>query len=324
MMIDKTAIIHIELDQLIPLKTDELSLGTAKDLNIYLVLEGKPVLYKRAGIPITEEHIKDLKDNEIDTIYIKKTECKLFIQEIEREIATLLDNKPICLETVKRWIDKIFSLSEAILSVPTKENLKAAQRITKDISEAIENNPEIAYLTAFALKKDIATSIHIANVHALSSGFAYHLGLRKEKLETIVTGSFFHDIGKIKVPDHILKKPGKLTDTEYEMIKKHTTWGYYLLNKMSFRKYAPIALYHHEFLDGTGYPEGLKNGEIPEEAKIVQICDIYEAITGIRPYRDSEPPFSALTTIKENFVIKGKIDKNLYKEFVIYLYKNKT
>ncbi len=314
--------IDIEPSELIPIEVEGLAEGTAKELDIFLIPNEKAVLYKKAGIPITKEHLKELKENGISTVYIKRKDCAVFIKELEEEISKIFE-KPVDLEVVKEWASKIANLAEAVLSTPTQENLKAAHKITERLTDFIEKKPQIAYLTAFVLKKDISTSVHISNVHTLSSGFAYHLGYKGKDLELIVTGSFFHDIGKIKVPDEILKKPGRLTQQEFEIIKRHTIWGYELLNKFSFKRYAPIALYHHEFLDGSGYPYGLKGENIPEEARIVQICDIYEALTGIRPYRNAEPPFSALSLIKEQFVVKNKLDKNLYKEFVLFLHKNK-
>ncbi len=314
--------INIEPSELIPVEVDGLTEGAAKELDIFLVPNKKAVLYKKAGVPITEKHLKELRENGISYVYIRRRDCSILIRELEEEVSKVFQ-KSVNIEVVKKWAGKVINLAEAILSTPTQENLKAAHRVTQKISESIEKNPQVAYLTAFVLKKDISTSVHISNVHTLSSGFAYHLGYKGKDLELIVTGSFFHDIGKVKVPDHILKKPRRLSPREFEIVKKHTLWGYEILNKFSFKRYADIALSHHEFLDGSGYPHGLKGEQIPEEARLVQICDIYEALTGIRPYRDAEPPFSALSLMKREFVEKEKIDIELYKEFVLFLHKNR-
>jgi HD-GYP domain-containing protein (c-di-GMP phosphodiesterase class II) len=123
----------------------------------------------------------------------------------------------------------------------------------------------------------------------------------------------------VKIDDKILKKPGILTEEEFAIIKKHTEYGYEILNNEGMKKYSSIALSHHEFIDGSGYPQGLKNDEINYYAKIVQICDIFEALTGIRPYKKPFDEFPALRIIRGEFVEVGKIDKKLFEEFVKFI-----
>ncbi|MFH5881887.1 HD domain-containing phosphohydrolase [Liberiplasma polymorphum] len=106
-----------------------------------------------------------------------------------------------------------------------------------------------------------------------------------EKLELEFAGRM-HDIGKITIPDHILKKPGKLTDDEWIIMKSHTTNGYQILRSADhYSRLADYALTHHERIDGKGYPQGLKGDAIPLFSRIISICDAYEAMTADRPYR---------------------------------------
>lgn len=177
---------------------------------------------------------------------------------------------------------------------------------------------------AFTLKKDFSTALHTSNVGALVSGFALHQGFQGDEYKRLVIAAFMHDIGKVKVSDSILKKPGKLTDEEFEIMKKHPVWGAQMLKQYDMDQYVTVALCHHEYIDGSGYPAGLKGDKIPDEAKLVQICDIYEALTGIRPYRNSMEPFDALTLLRDQFLKKGKIEKDLYVDFLTFLYKNRT
>jgi len=309
-------------EKLIKVPIEVLMPGRNRKISVYLFIQGKPVLYKKKNIPLEEEKLKRLKDNHISHVFIKKKELSLFVTDLEEEIEELL-RREANLKTLKEILSRLEKVSEFLFAFPEKEHFEHTEKISGRISQYIEENPHISYIVAFAIKKDFKTAVHVTNVYILCSGFAYHLGLRDEKLEKLMAGSFFHDIGKVKVPDEILKKPERLTPEEYEILKKHTFWGYEILQAYRFDDYAGIAYEHHEFLDGTGYPRKIRGSEISWEPQVVQICDIYEALTGIRPYRKSLEPFSALTTMRDEFAVKGKIDRNLFVEFVLFLYRHK-
>ena len=138
---------------------------------------------------------------------------------------------------------------------------------------------------------------------------------------------YLHDIGKLFIPYEILSKPGKLTDEEYEIMKKHTTLGYEMCMKdLKLRPYAAGALYHHEALNGSGYPNGLKKKDIPMEAQIIRVADEYDAIVTKRQYKTHvnisetlkdlikdtkpDPKFLALDQLTENEK-SGKINKKV-------------
>ncbi|KHC95479.1 MULTISPECIES: HD-GYP domain-containing protein, partial [unclassified Thermotoga] len=107
-------------------------------------------------------------------------------------------------------------------------------------------------------------------------------------------------IGKIAVPEHILNKPGKLTDEEFEEIKKHSIVGADILREYPELSFAvPVVLYHHERMDGSGYPFGLKDGEIPLLARILAVADVFDALTSDRPYRKAMKPEDAVALMKK-------------------------
>ncbi len=140
--------------------------------------------------------------------------------------------------------------------------------------------------------KDPETGAHIARVAHYSKMLASFLGVDDENLDIIYYASPLHDIGKIGIPDAILLKPAKLTESEFEIIKTHTTIAYNILNNTR-SKYlkagAEIAISHHEKYDGTGYPKGLKGEEIPLPGRIVAIADVFDALTTSRPYKEPWP-----------------------------------
>jgi putative nucleotidyltransferase with HDIG domain len=145
-------------------------------------------------------------------------------------------------------------------------------------------------------KKDGFTYLHTERVAELSIKVAKKLKLDKESLESLFIAATLHDIGKIKIPEHILTKPGRLTDEEYEVIKQHPFYGAEIVKDTHYTKAANIILQHHERLNGSGYPFGLKNEEISLEARIIAVCDSFDAMTEERPYR---APFSTVYAMDE-------------------------
>jgi PAS domain S-box-containing protein/putative nucleotidyltransferase with HDIG domain len=135
-------------------------------------------------------------------------------------------------------------------------------------------------------KRDPYTAGHQLRVAQLSAAIARQLGLSQERIRGIELGATIHDIGKIYIPSEILNKPGKLSEAEFELIKSHPEVGYDIIKGVSFPwPVAQMIHQHHERLDGTGYPGGLKGDRITLEAQIIAVADVVEAITAKRPYR---------------------------------------
>lgn len=146
--------------------------------------------------------------------------------------------------------------------------------------------------------KDSYTRGHSDRVAEYSVLIGEKLGLSKKDLQILKIGGLFHDIGKIGIPDSILLKNGKLSNEEYNEIKKHPSIGAHILGDSNiFKDILPIVLYHHERFDGYGYPEKLKGSDIPLMARIVSISDTFDAMTSKRVYRDSLP----LDIVKREF-----------------------
>lgn len=138
--------------------------------------------------------------------------------------------------------------------------------------------------------KDKYTRGHSDRVSKYSSLIGKKLGLCQEDIELLKIGGLFHDIGKIGITDNILLKTEKLTNVEYNEIKKHPLIGAYILENSSiFENIIPIVMYHHEKFDGTGYPQKLKGTNIPLLTRIVTIADSFDAMTSKRAYRNSLP-----------------------------------
>jgi two-component system response regulator RpfG len=149
---------------------------------------------------------------------------------------------------------------------------------------------------------DFETGNHVVRMARYAKLIAQAMGLPEDHCETIELSAPMHDIGKIGIPDHILKKPGALTAEEYEVIKMHPMIGHQILKESSSRYIemgSVIALAHQERYDGSGYPFGLLGKEIPLEARIVAVADVFDALTSVRPYKDAWPLDRAVAYLRE-------------------------
>ena len=148
---------------------------------------------------------------------------------------------------------------------------------------------------------DVFTRKHCENVAAVTCRLCKYLHCSKGFTEYCTICAYLHDIGKIFIPQEVLQKPGKLTDDEYNIIKTHTTIGYEMCLKDSkLRPYAAGPLYHHEALNGTGYPNGLHKKDIPYEGQIIRVADEYDAIVSKRQYKSHIGISDTLKILIEN------------------------
>jgi putative nucleotidyltransferase with HDIG domain len=172
-------------------------------------------------------------------------------------------------------------------------HLEGVQRLNSAMMHTIE-------AVSIALeKRDPYTAGHQKRVAALSIAIAQEMGFSEDRIEGIRLGSMVHDIGKISVPAEILNRPGRLSPDEFGIIKAHPEAGYDILKGVDFPwPIAQMIIQHHERMDGTGYPYGLKGEEIAEEARILAVADVVEAITSHRPYRPSLGTKTALEEIE--------------------------
>ena len=166
-----------------------------------------------------------------------------------------------------------------------------------------EINLEISVLKGL----DIFTNAHVLGVVKVTMAMCKKMKMKYEDVKRCVLAAYLHDVGKIRIPPEILQKTSKLTDEEYHIMKKHTVYGYEVcMEYPNFRDLAPIVRGHHENLDGTGYPDGLKEEDIPEEASLIKVADVYDALTQRRQYKDGYKQSEAFK-IMIGDVQKGKM-----------------
>lgn len=198
--------------------------------------------------------------------------------------------KPFNVEQLVITVEKLLS-DQLLLLHKEKERLEIEQRLILASITSLCNALEA---------RDSYTRGHSEAVSDIASRIALQMGIPREEVELIRLGGKLHDLGKIGVIDSVLLKPGKLSDEEFAIIKRHPVIGGEILRPVpSMAPILPIVLYHHERIDGKGYPEGLTGSSIPLWARITAVGDTYHALTSDRPYRKGMPRDKALEIIQQ-------------------------
>lgn len=183
----------------------------------------------------------------------------------------------------------------AIFDNKVMDDLRPQDRVKKAEELAYMNT--VQGLAAAVDARDPYTQNHSRNVAALAAELSMALGFPEDHVKMIETAALLHDVGKIGIADNILKKPGALTPEEREVIQEHPLLSQKILAATSLQEILPWIGAHHERWDGTGYPQGLQGVEIPIEARILAICDVYDALMSDRPYRSGMPFETAIAIL---------------------------
>jgi putative two-component system response regulator len=188
----------------------------------------------------------------------------------------------------------------------------------KHRTDELERAESVLFSLARSIEgKDPYTHGHCERLSDYSARLGEHLRLSEGQLIALRRAGIVHDVGKVAVPDAILLKPGPLTPDEWTLMREHPVVGERICAPLkSFRLVLPIIRHHHEKFDGSGYPDGLRGEAIPVSARVLQIVDVYDALTTDRPYRKALPITDALEIMKRE-VAKGWWDPHIFEQFEI-------
>lgn len=186
--------------------------------------------------------------------------------------------------------------------------------------QSVIRNPETLRWISHIRNQDNYTAEHSLNVGLLAINFGHHLGMNEEELNILGFCGVVHDVGKTRTPDEVLNASHALSREEFEIMKQHTTHGRDILmaqGKNMITGAVDVAYGHHESLDGKGYPRGVSGKGISTHTRIVTLCDVYDAMTSDRVYKDGRPSIDALNVIHR--YAGGKFDKGYAQEFIRYI-----
>ena len=269
-------------------------------------IDANPALVKMLGYISKEELIKiDIptqlyvrkedrpSPGERDRIFeaqLKRKDGSIVTVEINSRVA-YREGKPVHYEGMVRDITQ--------RKITEEKLIESYNRLHKTLNDVINT------LASIVEVRDPYTSGHQKRVAFLATAIAKEMGLENSTVESIKIAALIHDIGKINLPASILTRPGRLSEIEYDMVKTHSQFGYDMIRKIEFPwPIADIVLQHHERINGTGYPGGIKGKDIRLEAKILGVADVIEAMASHRPYRPALGINKALEEINKG---KGKL-----------------
>ena len=289
-------------------------LSNAKDLNVILASSIKEVWIDSskgmdvpASVPAVSEKQAEIEiDAALEQVVLGGRRAVRLSIEHEMERAAL-----ICSQSKQAMV----SMFEEV-RMGNSVDAGGARDLVEEISDSVMRNPSALISLARLKTVDDYTYLHSVAVCAMMVVLAKQLGLDEAKTRLAGLAGLMHDLGKAAMPPAVLNKPGKLTAAEFEIIKSHPVKGHaMLLMSDNFdTDTLDVCLHHHEKMDGSGYPEGLKGDAISLMAKMGAVCDVYDAITSNRPYKTGWDPAESLRKMAE--WSNGHFDQKVFQAFV--------
>lgn len=293
--------------------------------------------YQKSGRVPNMETVKVIQQKGIVNVYID-TERGIDIpggvsieeveQEAEKAIEAVAKEKPVVQKQVSTSEEmgkaaKLHNKAKGMVEDAMQKALKGEQvevegfkGLANDFIDSVSRNQNALACLSRIREKDAYLLEHSVNVGVLMSILGKSMNLDRQQLFDFVLGALLHDMGKILIPDEILHKPGRLTEEEFELMKKHSTFSRDILVQSGNLSEATInvAYLHHERLDGGGYPKGLKGDQLPLESRMAAVVDVYDAITADRCYHKGMSPTIALKRMME--WTGDHLDKDILYQFI--------
>ncbi len=320
----------------IPVKSLDPKKISPMDFYIQRNGDNEPILYRSQSLPLTKNEINELLENEITTLWVRpkkeKTKKKEVIEESAEEkkerktfdsVLEVIQDDSVPTEGK---CDAVYSAAEELMREVYESNqpadmIRVSSEALEPITEVIFGDKKAAHEFILRASVDYALYTHSLNTCLYGISLARKaLGIsKKDALERFGPGFLLHDIGKLKIPREVLDKEDSLDDDEWTIIQRHPAEGLRMVKEfiMIPSESEQIILYHHERLDGSGYPYGLKGEDIPIGARICAIVDEFDALSTRRPFRDRKTSFDAFLTMKKE-VGRG-LDEDLFRAF-LYLF----
>ena len=254
---------------------------------------------------LTPAHTKE--NGEI--VFTKAPKEKIHKQPLILEISKAKQIFSQSKQVQKKVIEDIINDSEIDVG-PIKD-------VTNDSIEAIFKNPDALACILNIRHKDEYLLEHSVSVSILLAIFAKHLEIKRPIIEEICIGAFLHDVGKIKIPDNILNKPSRLSDDEFTIMKSHANHSIDIISNAEGISdlSLEVAALHHEKLNGSGYPYGLTASEISQYGRMITICDIFDALTADRVYKEGYCHVKAFNILRK-LAEQGELDTTLVDQFI--------
>ncbi|PCJ62721.1 MAG: hypothetical protein COA73_06190 [Candidatus Hydrogenedentota bacterium] len=302
-------------------EVDYLRANTSPDFDIYIQTSDnrEPVLYRERNLVMDGTVQNQLRDKDITNVFVPISQEAAYQEYLEDSLEIFLADTDInthaktemLYSTATDMVKSFFENPNSDLLAPRSE------RLVDNMIQFIGQDETIFSSFLKTGSFDYKTYTHSVNVMMYSQFLAQHLNLGdKEFMRKLGIGTLLHDIGKSKVSNRTLNHPGRLNNKQWNEIKMHPEWGCDILEDQGFtdEMVLDITMHHHEKLNGAGYPHQLSADKIPDYVRVVTICDIFDALTTKRSYKNAADSYSSLEIMR--LEMPGELDMAMFLEFI--------
>ncbi len=299
------------MEDLAPISLEIMRLDKVPGFDLYIMGAKGPVLYRERNVRFTRRNLSSLLENNVQFLYFKRDDEDNYYQYIEDNLGRIVEDVEVP-QTKKASVayDASAHLAHQMMVEPESGQLVKRAAKVMDSIVTFASKDKMAYKDIIQiLPRDYYVHTHCANVATYSLALGRLMGLTVSSgLWELTLGALLHDIGKSKVPPEILNKKARLTEEEFEIVKKHVEWGVEIASKAPAvpKESYPAISQHHERLRGKGYPAGITDLHL--FGRIVAVADTFDAITTNRPYERRRSSFEALSVIQ---AMKGEYDQGV-------------
>lgn len=289
-------------DQFLPICMQSLQIESILDFDLYVAVGREMVLFRASHLPFTAKARAALLENGVDRLYIPRDSRQAYQTYIRSNITRILADSSLDDFSKSSIVyDAAKELVKSVMADPTKgENIRSSQALVEATVMHVLGGQSAFHSMLRVMSYDYSTYTHSVNVCTFSLALALSSGIdATSDLVALGTGALLHDVGKTRVPDSILLKPGPLDPSEMEIVRHHPQWGVELVRQTDLIpevSYVPIAQ-HHERQDHSGYPDRLGGDEIHVFGRVVAITDVFDAMTTERVYRSARDTYPTLKTM---------------------------
>lgn len=297
--------------------------GSQLDFNLFLTNEAKTAMSLFLQSDTAVDGNAKVKLREIESVYVSEEDEARYKAYVERHLQSIAKNSDIPTEQKARLIyEKASESMDLMFKNPESlENVKNAQPIVNNFIDIILRDLCAVESLMKITAHDYYTHTHSINVSIYTLSLGSFLGIDGKDLEVLGMAAILHDLGKSKIDYEIINKNGKLTDEEFAQMKHHPTFGHELALKLNLidERILTAIRHHHEKIEGGGYPDNLKGDKISQFARIIGVCDVFDALSTKRSYKDPMSSFESLSLMKQQMV--GHLDMNMVDAFIRMLNK---
>ena len=295
-------------------------------LEVYIQAYPSYSLYKSSGLEFGLKDYERLIDAGTEYVYIETKNHQRYYNAVEDTLLEIVNDKSIATERKCEilYATTLALTTELMSTPPDRKKINEVEKLTKSTIDLVLKNPSAINHLYSISNHDFYTATHVANVSILMVSFAHKIGIKDKKLlNDLGTGGLLHDIGKMFIPQNLLNSTDKLSEDDFELIKSHVKKGVdYLEGNADLSDViTKIVSQHHEKLDGSGYPNKLAGDEISVYGRMSTIVDMFEAMTSVRPYRETSMPVAQAMEIIEDMA-PDQLDKKFVKSFINFIESN--